>query len=369
MKKLNFLLIGLFAIASLAFVSCSSSSNSDNEENQKSGTVSDFNTKYNLNLTNSFTETNYKNNGDIDLPTSYAKATDAQTLAVANFLETKIFPKLGVTFIMNNLPQTIYVADSVKYSYIKTTYDVPSNWASATDPSTTETSKDETIVNNLYGEVGTYHLTLAANRLNDADQTALIKAWTSLIIERIMGTGNHTAPQSFIDLSENKYDGLFSSAFMKKHYDVYEASLASEGSFIAPYNISDFDPHFSCWWYAGVLNPNRYGYANYVYYTQADCDMWNKVYNLSGSNAYTVANSLAPKFFCGTWMQDFGDYVSFILYDSAATKTSFYSRVDASTYTNGTTTYTGDSSIMKQKVDLVKSYFSTTFGITLTDAQ
>jgi hypothetical protein len=368
MKKLNVLLIGAIALSGLAFTACSDSDDDNNANTVKeSGSLSEFNTKYNLQLTNIFTSANYKNNGDIDLPTTYTSATDAQALAVANFLETKIFPVLGTTFIMSNLPQIIYVADSVKYSYTKTTYDCPSDWASAADPSKTETSTETTVTNSLYGEVGTSQLTLAASHLNDADQTALIKAWTSLIIERIMSTGNHTTPQSFIDLSENKYDGLFSSDKMKTRYNVYQTSLASLESFIAPYNISDVSPHFSCWWYAGVLNPNRYGYATYTWYTQNDCDMWNSVYSLTGDNAYTVANSIAPWFYCSTWMQDFGDFVSFILYDSPATKAAFYKTVDASTYTSGSNTYNGDSSIMKQKVDLVKTYFSTNFGITLTE--
>jgi hypothetical protein len=369
MKKSNYLLAAVLLLSGSLFSACSSDDNDSTDEVQKSTSLSAFNTKYNLNVTNSFTETEYKNNGDINLPTSYTPATEAQALAVANFLETKIFPILGEKFITANLPQNIYIADSVKYSYTKTVYDCPSNWASATDPSKTETVTESTVTNSLYGEIGTNQLTLAASHLNDADQTALIKAWTSLIIERVMSTGNHPTPTEFVNLSENKYDGLFSSDKMKARYNVYQTSLASETSFIAPYNMSDYTPHFSCWWYAGVLNPNRYGYATYTYYTQNDCDMSNSVYGLSGSSAYTVENSKAPWFYCGTWMQDFGDFVSFILFDSSATKTAFYSTVDAATGTSGTNSFTGDSSIMKQKAELVKSYFTTNFGITLTDAK
>lgn len=353
-----------------------------------------FNEKYDINMQvlTVADSVEWRNNGDVDLPTRYTVTTEAKALELANFLEKEVFPLFGDEFIANVMPPKIFVADSVVYTYYDEVTDVNPDWVekNVNDMSykdMVEMSANSTNVKvdvNLYGDVSNYHLTLATNHLEDADKKALMKNYVSLIIERMMANTNKwPVPTEFIKVSEDAHKIMMNddinpgnTSAIYQHF--YQTQLSGTKQKTLMYaGISKYDPAFSVWWFCGALNPNRYGPMFYSGYTQAYCDQFNRVYEYKvGDAEYTSPADNFYWFQCMTYQQDFGDFVAHIMFDSPAEKAALFARIDAASWDNIDSntnevliTRRCDSQKMNQKTELVKSYFKTNFDITLPEAK
>ena len=315
--------------------------------------VKDFNDRYKVLLTNSISSQTYSFDGSYTLQTDWTPATDAQTEAVADFLEKEIFPLFPEGFIAQYMPSTMYVADSVRFEW---TYELKDY-----DPvSGKDISRTVENVRNLGGEVGGKQITFSASALETRDRDSLRYEWTSLIIERMMSNTTYwSEPTDFTQPSEDRMYEYYQMSYFK----FYQTSLGKKGTtFGEP--MTPYPDRFNLYYYCGAFRPCRYGYHLHYYYSA----------EFAHAGAYGDEATEGFVYYIMTYQQNFGDMLALLLCKSSSEIEDMIQRAAKQTTEKETSVYNSDGTkttttetitvgreIFDTKIAAVKAYMKKNF--------
>lgn len=254
--------------------------------------VKDFNEKYVLLLTNVVSAQTYSFDGSYTVPTSYTPASDEQTVAVADYLDKEVFALFPEGFIAANMPGTIYVADSVGFSW---TYEFKDYDAVRKK----DISRTVENTRNVCGEVGGKQITFSAKALETRDRDSLRFEWTSLVIERMMSNTNRwPEPTEFMKLAQDRIYNYFEMSYFKYYQDTYGKKSTTFGEPLTPYT-----DRFNLYYYCGSFRPCRYSYLLHYYYSE----------EYAKASKYGDSAIEGFVYYIMTYRQDFADMVAFLL--------------------------------------------------------
>ena len=254
----------------------------------------------------------------------YSPAKEEYVERVINYFEDEIFSIFPEGFIKKHLQPTILLADSLKMEWEYIDNVAGNRYAD---------------YHNLWGNV-TRNYIVIGHVSADFDFTSrdMKEVLISLFVERMMiNNKSWPKPQAFLDVSGESY-GSFGGNYWNGEFN----DLAYWTSSYPPGGATEYFD----WWRLGMLRHGRlihHGYEHTV--------LWGMDFSLWAMAKLTTG-------------QDFGDYVAFIISRTAAEKETFFADV-----ASRPTSYGGAAAVakMRTKMQLVKDYFQTNFGITLTE--
>lgn len=232
-----------------------------------------FNDKWGLAATPVVSDQSYAFDGANSLETTIVRTSLEEGQKMLRYLDEVIFPIFPEFLIKETLPPTIYIVDSVNFTYVEEEYSSAGH-------------KMADVNRALYGDIAAGHLTLAVSML-DGDPDEVKFNILSLVIERMMSnTTKWPVPQDFMAYGKTKIADLVM-------YDpYYQSSISARKTY---FNLPGDDgaTGFSFWSYCGSLRPCRYGCNSYCTFPEED--------------------DLVLTFYVMTYMQDFADILSMLL--------------------------------------------------------
>ena len=285
--------------------------------------------KYDVMFKYDFNEVDYSYNWTEHLDVTklpYTPAKPEYVERVINYIENEIFSVFPEGFIANYLQPDILLADSLKLEW---EYDDRVNGVYYTDH------------HSLCGNITRNYVVVGrVSESFDFESKETKEELISLFVERMLGNRNFwPKPQAFLDVTGEDY-GTFG---VGKYWTGAFNDFAYWGSSTP---VGDASEYFD-WWKNGILKHGRLIHTGYERQM-----VWGIIEFISWNMAKTTIG------------QDFGDYVAFIISRTAAEKETFFADV-----ASRPTSYGGAAAVekMRTKMQLVKDYFQTNFGITLQE--